>query len=341
MKPRFPTLFAMLLSLLVFAGCTQQRSLPESVEEETEGKSFTFTRGGAPVEVEVVLSSTQLELTDYLTVTIRIKFPENARITPPYLAESVYAPLLLVENPKQRTYWSSEENRMIDEWTFRFEPLASGEFTIKPFSIYFRLEEEKPEDKGEWSVHEILSEPIAYEVLPVEEENLEDIRDIKGLILPSFKYYIPLIVLLAGIGIPVLILLIIKSGKLLSGDPAGEAAPPDYYQLALERLEQLEQSDLISQEQFNRFHTTLADILREYVEGLFGVRAKEQTTEEFVKAISDSPQFSSDQRLMLNRFLRLADLVKFATFSPGSEISQEALGNVKTFIVSTGKSDEF
>src|SRR4030095_4843522 len=54
------------------------------------------------------------------------------------------------------------------------------------------------------------------------------------------------------------------------------------HMLALAALEHLQRQDLIGQERIEEFYVRVSTILRRYVELRFGLRAPEQTTEEFL-----------------------------------------------------------
>jgi hypothetical protein len=65
------------------------------------------------------------------------------------------------------------------------------------------------------------------------------------------------------------------------------------------------------------FFVRLSAVVRKYVEQRFGLRAPELTTEEFLDSMTTSPELQSGHRLLLQEFLRQADLVKFARVYPG------------------------
>ena len=58
--------------------------------------------------------------------------------------------------------------------------------------------------------------------------------------------------------------------------------------------------------------------MRVFIEETTGIRAPEQTTEEFLRHIETEPNrhFSPEARGRLARFLESADMVKFAKFRP-------------------------
>lgn len=339
MKTKITSLTTILgILVLLLVGCQEKPMDPP--KEASAKTSYSFNRGGAPITVNIHLSKAEPEITDFLTVTVETLFDEGVLPTPPVLGETVYSPLMLIDSPKEETYWSEDEQMMINRWSFKFEPLSSGEFSLKPFTIHFRLSKEKSEDPTKWPVYQIHTEEIPYRVKGIDGNNLGDLRAIKGMILPGYNF-IPLITILGFVLVTVGGYLVIRYLLNQRKDPIDlQAAKVDFYQRTLTRIERLEKQDLINKAQFNAFHTELADILREYVENVFGIRAKEQTTEEFISTVSKASRFNRDQNQMLNRFLKLADLVKFATFDPGSEISKEALINVRDFVQSTGKPNE-
>ncbi len=336
-KGNWLSLGGFLLFAIFHVACETGKNATEPPQSLNTPVELTFTRGGAPIKVLVQLSNSELNLTDFLTVTIESRFEEGVQVTPPYLSESVYSPLLLVENPREETFWSGENERLVNRWTYRFEPLISGKFKLRPFAISFRLDKEKTTKLEEWPVYQVNTEAIDYEVKPIDVGELDDIRDIKGLIYPPYKYWIPVVTFLALLILSTAIFLLFRYRKSRQSELNIATPLIDYYSDALKKLSLLEQQDYISKAEFNVFHTELTSILRNYLEHHFGLRAKEQTTEEFVQEIVRTRTFSEEQRYELNQFLQLADLVKFATFQPGPQISADALANVRTFIHTTGK----
>ncbi len=337
---QLPVLLTILFLLLIQSACQLLKNGDTYLEEETNKIEQKFTRGGAPVEIVVNLSSNELKLTDYLTVQIETRFAEGVYVTPPYLSEAVYSPLLLIENPGEETFWSEQLGMMVNRWTYRFEPLTSGEFSLKAFLLNFRFEKEKTADPSQWPVYQIETEPIKYRVTSVDVNELDDIRDIKGLILPPFNYFPLILTLLLLSGIGLLAVLYFRLARNRSEQTSENVILKDYFREAVRKLEELEKRGLLNKSEFARFHTELSEILRNYLEHHFGLRTKEQTTEEFISEIFETRTFTEDQRGILDRFLQLADLVKFATFQPGSEISREALEKVKLFVQHTGMDHE-
>ena len=109
--------------------------------------------------------------------------------------------------------------------------------------------------------------------------------------------------------------------------------PP--HEAALAELEALLGEDLVARGAFKLFYLRLSDIVRHYVEERFGLRAPEQTTEEFLAAMSAAPVIRRGHQTLLRDFLNQADLVKFAEFVPDANDVAGAVKAARRFIRQT------
>ncbi|NQU63377.1 MAG: hypothetical protein HQ517_03705 [SAR324 cluster bacterium] len=335
-----PIIHLLIFTLLVTLGCKTLQDGNSNQVGESQIVEKQFGLGGAPIDVFVSLSAETIELTDYLTVTVRIEHSESVRVEPPYLSEVVYAPLLLIQNPQEDIAWAEKQDRIVKSWTYRFEPVTSGEFELHPWRVFFRLETEKQPQMDKWPVYTIDIAALPYRVTSVDIDDQADIRDVKGPILPGYDY-LPLIVSTAAIAF---LLFSLWLGVRIRNRFQKVAVPDmesvDFLQESLRRLKKIEENDYITKQQYDPLHVELSAVLRYFVENRFGLKAREQTTEEFIREIRTSLQFKTEQQAILQQFLELADLVKFATYDPGSEASRGALNAVRHFIESAGTSDE-
>ncbi|ALJ56430.1 hypothetical protein AMD24_00242 [Candidatus Xiphinematobacter sp. Idaho Grape] len=60
------------------------------------------------------------------------------------------------------------------------------------------------------------------------------------------------------------------------------------------------------------FGVEVSALLRRYIQDEYGLRATTQTSVEFLVSIRDSPIFSSEEKIILGKFLEMADLLKFS-----------------------------
>jgi hypothetical protein len=112
-------------------------------------------------------------------------------------------------------------------------------------------------------------------------------------------------------------------------------APFSPYRKALEALLRLEAAGYLERGDVEPFYTELSGIIRHYIEDRFGLRAPEQTTEEFLQELTHRPVFVETQRRALETFLEQCDLVKFARVRPASPEGKVALSAARTFIEAT------
>jgi hypothetical protein len=104
-------------------------------------------------------------------------------------------------------------------------------------------------------------------------------------------------------------------------------------------LEQLEAARRLMQpEQARAFSIAVSEIVRDYIEIGFEVRAAHRTTEEFLHDLvtqSDSPLVAHQP--VLADFLRHCDLAKFARWVLSVPQMEAMLQSAAAFIVATGK----
>ena len=81
-----------------------------------------------------------------------------------------------------------------------------------------------------------------------------------------------------------------------------------------------------------QFSIRVSDILRRYVTEQHGLPVTRQTSVEFLNALAKTPQFSSDEKLLLEDFLNRCDLIKFARHEATSADSRLLLEEATRFV---------
>ena len=171
-----------------------------------------------------------------------------------------------------------------------------------------------PDDKG-------LAQAVA---------EAKDIRDIKGAV------YFPsrLGIILAALGIAAAggivyaaVRYVKKRGRIL---PAPR--PKEPHELAYERLEALRGKGYIRDGRVKEFFFELSLIVRYYLEGRFGVKAPEMTTEEFLAKLRDTTELERESKKLLREFLAYCDLVKFAKYGPSEDDIEASYASAKKLV---------
>lgn len=111
-------------------------------------------------------------------------------------------------------------------------------------------------------------------------------------------------------------------------------------QIAMQRLKELDEKDLLKQHKIKRYYSELTDIVRTYLEKDVHIPALELTTDELVETMSDFNE-SSDLGIsketihQLKGVLQTADLVKFAKSAPEMGVIQSDRKVIEMVLVDT------
>ena len=103
---------------------------------------------------------------------------------------------------------------------------------------------------------------------------------------------------------------------------------------AIKALEVLHNQKVWQNNKHKLYYTRLTDIIREYLEGRFGVHAMEMTSDEIMEALSGL-ELSEKSRTELRDLLQSADLVKFAKHVPDAEYNENAYTCAYYFVEDT------
>lgn len=103
-------------------------------------------------------------------------------------------------------------------------------------------------------------------------------------------------------------------------------------EIAKTALAQLLAENLPAQGRFQEFYLRLTGVVRQYIEGTTGVRAPDQTTEEFLRAMRSRQLFGVEQSVRLQDFLEAADMVKYAGQEPSQEQIELSISRAREFV---------
>ena len=185
----------------------------------------------------------------------------------------------------------------------------------------------------------VKSSVIALKIAPVDVDSLETIHPMAGLASPAMKWYdfIPdwFMWIFVGIfvrGICVVAFVLLKQRKAVIEERKAAPVPP--YDLAKLRLEKLRSRNLAESGHEKEYYTELVDILRQYLQGRFGINAMEMTSTQIVRALRSNPEtrMTADE---MRGVLSVADFVKFAKVRPLPDDNVKAFNRAQNFVDST------
>jgi len=256
------------------------------------------------------LSADSILIGDQVELTIKASLPKGYQVQFPFFADTIVTGIEVLGRPIIDTL---NKRSGESEFTYRLKitSFEEGYYRIPQFKLPFT--------DGE-TVDTAQTSPIWFLVntLPPD-STVATIFDIK---LPyaeplTFAEVAPWVgggLLLAGlIALIVIYLIKRKKGETLFF-PAKPADPP--HVVALRELEKIKDQKLWNTDKHKHYHTVLTDVIRNYIEGRYSVPAMEQTTDETVRSLKRDGLLDPKLLEGLQETLSLADLVKFAKFTP-------------------------
>ena len=159
-------------------------------------------------------------------------------------------------------------------------------------------------------------------------EEAEMIKDIAPPVW-VFPYPMWMVVTAAVILLALLVLGIWWLRRWMKNRPA--PLPPTPRSIALRALERL-RGEVKTLDPY-AFSIAVSDVLRTYVGAAYGWHAPQQTSPEFLAAISGAPKFSDGDRKLLAEFLETCDMIKFARIDATASDSARLLESAQAFVL--------
>ncbi len=323
----YSRLFAMLL-LVLSVGCSASRDGKVATDRPVSD-AIELKSDAGPVTMQVRLWPKEPRLSDLVELEIEVGAETDVVIRPPAFGEAVGDFLVrdyTERSPKKRTEQSKPNRRVFH---YQLEPVHTGAHLIRSIAIEFVDNRESSEQKGlsSW----IESEPIEVKVTSELGDQVPSFANLEPMVPPkaidaSIRWW-----WLAGA------LLILGAVYAYFRNQRSRVQNVAKYQptaeeIAHSQLEKLLAEDLPSQGMFKDFYLRLTGIVRHYIEGITGLRAPEQTTEEFLREMGRQEVFSPVQSRRLKEFLEAADMVKYAGQQPDTLQIDTSTLRAKEFI---------
>ncbi|WP_294597154.1 hypothetical protein [uncultured Rikenella sp.] len=136
---------------------------------------------------------------------------------------------------------------------------------------------------------------------------------------------------LIAVGLAVVIYLLVK--YLRRGRKGADRSVVPPHVAAIRALERLHSRKLWQNGKHKEYYSHLADIVRIYIEGRYGIGAMEMTSDQILDAVREV----NDERLCekLRQLFRLADLVKFAKLVPSPEDNEQTYFDAYFYVEET------
>lgn len=309
------------LALLTSFGCgaksdAQQDDAAKRARSEVE-------RG--PVRVAAEVRPVRPRLSDSPTLSLTIDHEEGVTVVKPLFGTSIGKFTIRdMREPLPKT----NNGRVVVQQVYTLDPTETGRLRIDPIAVSYV--DRRP--TGDNREHTIETEPLSIEVTSLLGDKTPALSDLRPPAAPiALQSSIPTwlwAILAVAIAASVALLWHRQRGRREKAVAIRVLTPEE---LANMELDKLVASGLAATD-IKLFYVELTAIVRRYIERTTGIRAPEQTTEEFLREISRAKTFDQDTRLRLREFLEAADLVKFAAHHPNMEDVDESVRRARLFI---------
>lgn len=312
---------AALLAVLVAAGCgrpaADDGAAPDTPRVET------VTHGDVRLTLSIEPARVQYDRDALLTLDVEA--PRGVLIGLPALDNRAQGFILSgsFEDPVQ-----ADGDRLSRRLHARLTPLPGVEHRIAPIPVTVTDQRSTPPVLSWFPTRPMVLDVAA----PFDGDPGADIAvDLEPVwVYPPFRvvasYVVLVLVLLAALWVAVKLL-----GRVRRQVQLMRMSPRER---ALKELAVLLAKDLVGRQQVKEFYLQLTMIVRRYIERAHRVRAPEQTTEEFLEAVSHDPRFTRETVARLTAFLEAADLVKFAAHQPPETDIRRAIETARNYIES-------
>ncbi len=208
---------------------------------------------------------------------------------------------------------------------FTITGFDSGTWNIQPYVIL--------KSKGTGVEKKISSDLLQLQVLPVDVSSLQGFHPIKDIIEVEESPNYLFIFLIAAIAFVITYLLyIFFKKKTIQPRKKVEKLIGTPLERALEKLNHLEEENLLNKNSVKLFHVKMDEIYRHYFKESLAINALKITTDELMVRLNVYMQ-DAGLRTGFYQVMRLNNAVKFAKYIPAKDESETALSVTKNTLV--------
>ena len=283
--------------------------------------------GAQPPVIKASMDSAQILIGEQTRLRLEIAADKNRSLQLPFVADTLMQGVeVLAISPLDTIDLGN--NRMQIRYDYLITSFDSALYMLPPFKVVAGIDT-------------VYSNQLALKVstLPVDTESGK-FYDIKDIWKPPFVLsdYAAVFWIIFGVCLLILLLLYLifrkkKELPWLPGLKADKPALPPHVQ-ALQDLDTIKSEKLWQQGKDKEYHSQLTEVIRTYIDGRFGINAMEMTSGEILQMIREKsevdPVFAQ-----LKQMLLLADLAKFAKYSPLPDENEMSLMYAYLFVNTT------
>jgi hypothetical protein len=287
------------------------------------------------VSVKASIDSTHILIGDQLRLLLEIEKPKNLKVQFPQIPDTFGNKIEIVNRLKIDTVKLDNADRQKLTQTLLITSFDSGKHEIPPF--YFKL-------KNGQTLDSAATHALIFQVHTMKIDTTKgpiDIKTVYGapVTLKEVMPYILGIILLATIIFFIFYYVRWKKKNTSLFPKFVKPVEPPHI-VALRELDRIKAQKLWQQEKIKQYYSEVSDTIRIYIQNRFNMASMEQTSTETINIFRASKDFADENSInQLQHILSLADLVKFAKYTPLPDDNNLTLMNAYFFVNQTKKEE--
>jgi hypothetical protein len=322
---RSAALVCMMGGILLLAGCGVMRT-KEGAAPAAAGNTIERSAEKGPVKLLVSIWPRKPRLSDLVEMDVHVESQPDVEIKPPAFGQAVGD--FLIRDYSERTPEPGAGNLRL--FHYQLEPTHAGKHLIRSVSIEFVDRRPNSERRGEPAL--IETDPLEVDVTSEWGDKAPSLADLEPMLSPQPVPRPFAIGWLVASGLAVLLAILVFAGLRRRNRRPIEPRRQTAEEVAQAALALLLAENLPGRGLVKEFYLRLTGIVRQYVEDTTGIRAPEQTTEEFLRDMRSRAVFPPERAVRLAEFLEAADLVKYAGQQPEDSQLEQAIARAHEFV---------
>ena len=302
---------------------------------------FSFTSAAQDIKVTAKFDNSTIKIGQQAKLQLSVQYKadngKHIKIQWPEIADTIRKEVEVVGQSKIDTIIPDKNNpfQFVQTKTLYITSFDSGYWAIPPFKFMANTD-----------TNGVFTEPLLLQVNGMTVDTTIAIKDIKPPFAENYTWidwlkdnmYVVYGTLVAILILIIIIFLIRYFRKVKPPMVIVQAPKIPAHIIAFEKLEQLKNEKLWQEGKLKQYHSSLTDIIREYIENRYKIQAMEQTTDEILWSFRNVA-IDEESKVKLKRVLILADLVKFAKELPMPNENEMSLTNSYDFINGTKREE--
>ncbi|HLN73880.1 MAG: hypothetical protein ACM3O8_03120 [Methylococcaceae bacterium] len=283
------------------------------------------------VKVKASIDSTHMLIGDQIKLNLEIEKPSDMEIQFPVVPDTLNKNIEVVKKLPLDTFKIKDKDRIRLTQSYLISSFDSGRHVIPAFTFIMKHNNMKDS---------ISTNALNLEVMTMKLDTTKGPVDIKTpygapVTLSEVTPYILGTMLLGAILFFIFYYVRWKKKNVPMFVKPEKPKDPAHV-IALRELDRIKTQKLWQQEKIKQYYSEVADTVRNYIQDRFGIPAMEQTSAETIMVFKDRKELINNDCLNeVQHILSLADLVKFAKYTPLPDDNNQTLMNAYFFVNQT------